>query len=69
MCKQYQFISSLFTEARIKIQLKLSQKLKLVKIVFCDITPCSPMKIKGHFGAVYLFHLQGRRISQAKKPA
>jgi hypothetical protein len=31
-----------------------------------DITPCSPFKIKRHFGGICKFHLQGRRISSER---
>jgi hypothetical protein len=31
--------------------------------VFCDIAPCSPLKVNRRFGGTFRFHLQGRRIS------
>jgi hypothetical protein len=34
--------------------------------VFCDITPCSPLKVIGCLGGKYLLHLQAGRISQAR---
>jgi hypothetical protein len=27
--------------------------------VFCDITPCSPLKVNRRFGGTYLLHLRG----------
>jgi hypothetical protein len=33
--------------------------------IFWDITPCSPLKIKGRFGGTRCLHLQARIISQA----
>jgi hypothetical protein len=33
--------------------------------IFRNITPCSTLKINLRFGRIYLFHLQGRYISQA----
>jgi hypothetical protein len=33
--------------------------------VFWNITPCSPLKIKGRFGGTFLLNLQLQRISQA----
>jgi hypothetical protein len=35
--------------------------------IFWDIMPCSPLIVKRCFGGTYRFHLQGRRISRAKK--
>jgi hypothetical protein len=35
--------------------------------VFLDITTCSPMKVSWRFGGTHPLHLQGRRISQARK--
>jgi hypothetical protein len=35
--------------------------------VFCDITPCSPLKVNRQFGGTCRLHLQGRRISRARK--
>jgi hypothetical protein len=35
--------------------------------IFWDITPCSPLKFNRRFGRTFLLHLQGRRISQARK--
>jgi hypothetical protein len=34
--------------------------------IFRDITPCSPLKINGRLGGTCCFHLQCRRISQAR---
>jgi hypothetical protein len=34
--------------------------------VFCDITPCSPLKVSWCFRGTCCFHLQGQRISQAR---
>jgi hypothetical protein len=34
--------------------------------VFRNITPCSSLKVNGHFGGTCRFHLQGRRINQAR---
>jgi hypothetical protein len=34
--------------------------------IFCDITPCSPLRINQRFGGKYRLHLQGRKISQAR---
>jgi hypothetical protein len=34
--------------------------------IFCDITPCSPLKEKRCFGEIFRLLLQGRRISQAR---
>jgi hypothetical protein len=34
--------------------------------VFCDITPCSPLKVNQRFGGTCRLHLQGRRICQAR---
>jgi hypothetical protein len=36
-------------------------------IIFWDITPCSTLKANRRFAATCRLHLQGRRISQAKK--
>jgi hypothetical protein len=33
--------------------------------IFCDIPPCSPLKVNQHFGRTLYLHLQGR-ISQAR---
>jgi hypothetical protein len=35
--------------------------------IFWNITPRSPLKIKLRNGAIFRLHLQGQRISQAKK--
>jgi hypothetical protein len=35
-------------------------------IIFWDITPRSPLNVNRRFGGIYLVHLQGRRISQAR---
>jgi hypothetical protein len=34
--------------------------------VVWDITPCSPLKLKGCFGGIYRLHLHGRRINSAR---
>jgi hypothetical protein len=34
--------------------------------IFWDITPCSPLKLNRRFGGTCCFHLQCRRISQAR---
>jgi hypothetical protein len=34
--------------------------------IFCDITPCSPLKVNRRFGGTCRLHLQRRRISQAR---
>jgi hypothetical protein len=28
-------------------------------IIFCDVRPCSPVKVNRRFGWIYLLHLQG----------
>jgi hypothetical protein len=33
--------------------------------VFCDITPCSPLKVNWHFGRAFCLQFQGRRVSQS----
>jgi hypothetical protein len=38
----------------------------LESTVFCDITPCSPLKFNQYFGGTYHLHLHGRRISRAR---
>jgi hypothetical protein len=30
--------------------------------VFCDVTPCSPMKVNRSFGGTYCLHLQNLRV-------
>jgi hypothetical protein len=35
--------------------------------IFWDITPCSPLKVNRRFGGTYCLHLQGRRISRARR--
>jgi hypothetical protein len=37
--------------------------------IFWDTTPCSPLKANWRFGATCRLHLQGRKISRAKRPA
>jgi hypothetical protein len=32
------------------------------------ITPCSPVKVNRLFGRKYRFHLQDRRVNQARNP-
>jgi hypothetical protein len=34
--------------------------------IFWDITQCSPLKVNRHFGGICSFHLQGRRVYQAR---
>jgi hypothetical protein len=34
--------------------------------IFCNITPCSPLKVSRRFGGTCRLHLQGLRISQVK---
>jgi hypothetical protein len=34
--------------------------------IFWDITPCSPLKVKQHFGGIFRLHLYGRRISKSR---
>jgi hypothetical protein len=34
--------------------------------IFCDIIPCSQLKVSRRFGATCPLHLQGRRISQGR---
>jgi hypothetical protein len=38
----------------------------LKRSVFWDITPCSQLKVNGHFEGTYHLYIQGRRISQAR---
>jgi hypothetical protein len=33
--------------------------------VFSDLTPCSPLKVNGHFGRTSRLRFQGGRISEA----
>jgi hypothetical protein len=33
--------------------------------IFWDVTPCSSVGIYRHFGGMYCFYIQGRRVSQA----
>jgi hypothetical protein len=35
-------------------------------VIFCDITPYSPLKINQNFEGTYSLDLQGQRISQAR---
>lgn len=35
---------------------------------FWDITPCSLLKVYRRFGAIYHFHIHGRKISRERKP-
>jgi hypothetical protein len=34
--------------------------------VFCNIMPCSPLKLNRHFGGTYRLHLQDRRIDRTR---
>jgi hypothetical protein len=34
--------------------------------ILWDIMPCSPLKVKHHFGGTFHLHLQSQRISQAR---
>jgi hypothetical protein len=34
--------------------------------IFCNITPCSPLKIKKRFGETYRLNLQGRKIHRGR---
>jgi hypothetical protein len=36
---------------------------------FWDITPCIPLNVNRHFGAIFYLHLQGGRISRKRKKA
>jgi hypothetical protein len=40
-------------------------------IIFCDMTPCSPLSFNRRFGGTYRLHLQGRRnrLSKTSKQA
>jgi hypothetical protein len=38
----------------------------LKSYIFCDKTPCSPLKVNRRFGRTCRLHLQGRRIRQAR---
>jgi hypothetical protein len=33
--------------------------------IFCDLTPCSPVKVHRRFGGTYCLHLHSRRVSTA----
>jgi hypothetical protein len=44
----------------------VEQVLGLKNRIFCDITPCSPLKVNRRFKGTCRLHLQGRRISQAR---
>jgi hypothetical protein len=37
--------------------------------IFWDIMQCNPLTVNRHFGGTCCFHLQGQRISQARKQA
>jgi hypothetical protein len=47
--------------------LRFSQRW-LWRVIFWDITPYSPLKINPRFGGTCRLHIQGRKISQIKKP-
>jgi hypothetical protein len=34
--------------------------------LFCDVTPCSPVKVNQHFRGTYHFKIHGRTASQAR---
>jgi hypothetical protein len=34
--------------------------------ILWNIMACSPVKFNGRFGGTYQFHVQGRRVSQAR---
>jgi hypothetical protein len=40
--------------------------MKIKGSVFWDITPCSPLKFKAHFGRIYRTHLEVLRLKQTK---
>jgi hypothetical protein len=44
-------------------EVELSNFLNISNPIFCDIIPCSPLKVNQHFGGIGRLHLQGRRIS------
>jgi hypothetical protein len=41
-------------------------KWNLKSTIFCDITPCSLLKVNRRFGGIYRLHRQGRRITRAR---
>jgi hypothetical protein len=34
------------------------------RIIFSQVTPCSPIEVHGRFGETYCFLIQGRKVSQ-----
>jgi hypothetical protein len=44
----------------------MQRKLRVKRSVFCDITPCSSLKVNRRFRITCRLHFQDRRISQAR---
>jgi hypothetical protein len=57
-------LDSILNVLPVLIRRKISKMLK--STIFCDITPCSPLKVNRRFGGTYRLNLQGRRMSRAR---
>jgi hypothetical protein len=55
-----------FVVTNISVGVEVLTAVVMKSSVFCDITPCSPLKVNQSFGGTCRLHLQDRRISQAK---
>jgi hypothetical protein len=51
------------------VGLEVSTAVVMKSIIFCDMTPCSPLSLNQRFGGTYRLHLQGRRNKFGNKPA
>jgi hypothetical protein len=53
-------------ESQSYVRFEVLTAVVMKSIIFCDITPCSPLKVNRRFGGTYRLHLQGRKISRAR---
>jgi hypothetical protein len=48
------------------LSIRITGKRESSRVIFWDITPCTPLKDNGRFGEKHHLHFQGRRISKGR---
>jgi hypothetical protein len=54
-------------EPRKYFRFEVPKAMTMKSTAFCNIMPCSPLEVHRRFGGTYCLHIQGQRVSQARK--
>jgi hypothetical protein len=58
--------NTLFSNTPSRVLPSVSDEVSAWRVVFSDVTPCSPLKVSRRFEGTWHLHLQSRRISRAR---